>query len=143
MKAVYKQVVSIAEFIDAIRIRIEVFIVEQKCKPGWEPDKEDKESKHFISIVDGKVVSTVRVREVKKGEIKIERMATLKEYRGMKISKGLIEFVLQEIKKQKPKRIWMESQIQAQGFYEQCGFKVNSESYDLHGIQHVHMEHIE
>lgn len=142
MKIIYKEVKSIKEFVDAIRIRVDVFIIEQKCQPGWEPDEEDKISRHFIAVADNKIVSTLRIREVEDG-IKIERMATDKEYRGKNISKGLIEFVLKEIKKLKPKRIWMEAQVQAKEFYEKCGFKTNSESYDLYGIPHINMEYSE
>lgn len=140
MEITYKEVESIKEFIDAIRIRVNVFIIEQKCQPGWEPDEEDKTARHFIVIADGKIVSTLRIREIEEG-IKIERMATDKEYRGKDISKGLIEFVLEEIKKLKPQKIWMEAQVQAKEFYEKCGFKAISEPYDQYGISHLKMEY--
>lgn len=142
MNPTYKEVQSVSEFVDAIRIRVGVFIIEQKCQPGWEPDEEDKKAKHFIAIVDKTIVSTARARETSPHEIKIERMATKKKYRRKGIGKGLIEYIIQEIKKLKPKRIWMESQVQAQGFYEQCGFKVTSKPYDFYntGIKHVAMD---
>lgn len=140
MEIIYKEIESINEFIDAIRIRVDVFIIEQKSKPGWEPDEEDKTARHFIALTDGKIVSTLRIREVD-GGVKIERMATKKEYRGKGISKGLLEFVLKEIKKIKPKKIWMEAQVQAKEFYEKCGFKAVSESYNLYGIPHLKMEY--
>lgn len=143
MKITFKEVDSISEFIEAIRIRVDVFIIEQKCQPGWEPDELDKEAEHFIASVDGKIVSTLRIRKTSPGEIKIERMATKKEYRGKEISKGLLIFVLRKIKKSKPKKIWMEAQVQAQKFYESFGFKVTSKPYDLWntGILHVEMEY--
>lgn len=140
MEIIYKEVKSISEFIDAIRIRVDVFIIEQKSKPGWEPDEEDKIARHFIALADGKIVSTLRIREVDNG-VKIERMVAKKEYRGKGISKGLIEFVLKEIKKLKSKKIWMEAQVQAKEFYEKCGFKAVSEPYDLYGIPHLKMEY--
>lgn len=140
MRIIYKEVTSISEFIDAIRIRVDVFIIEQQCQPGWEPDEEDKTARHFVAIANRKIVSTLRIMEEENG-IRIERMATKKEYRGKDISKGLIEFVLQEIKKLKPKRIWMEAQVQAQEFYEKCGFKTISEPYDLYSILHIKMEY--
>jgi len=34
MKIMYKKVETINEFIDAIRIRVDVFILEQKCPPA-------------------------------------------------------------------------------------------------------------
>lgn len=139
MKITYKEVSSISEFIDVIRIRVDVFIIEQKCQPGWEPDEEDKTARHFVALSYGRIVSTLRIR-VKDEGIKIERMATRKEFRGMDISKGLIEFVLKEIRTLKPKKIWMEAQVQAQEFYEKCGFTAVSEPYDLYGIPHLNME---
>lgn len=144
MQVIYKEVQSINDFIDAIRIRADVFIVEQKCQPGWEPDDLDKESRHFIAIVDGKIVSTARARKTGPNEIKIERMATKKEFSGKDISKGLVKYHLKELKELNPKRIWMESQLQAKGFYEQVGFKViTKKPYDLWGtgIFHVEMEY--
>lgn len=112
MEVIYKEVGSIKEFIDAIRIRVDVFIIEQKCQPGWEPDEEDRSARHFIAVADSKVVSTLRIREVENG-----------------------------IKKLKPKKIWMEAQIQAKEFYEKCSFKAVSEPYDLYGIPHLKMEY--
>ncbi len=143
MKIFFKEVDSISEFIDAIRIRVDVFIIEQKCQPGWEPDEEDKTSQHFVATIDGKIVSTLRVRRTGPREFKIERMATEKEYRGKEISTGLLRFVIKEINKSKPGRIWMEAQVQAQEFYEKCGFKIISKPYDLWntGISHVTMEY--
>lgn len=135
----YKEVETINEFIDAIRIRADVFIIEQNSKPGWEPDELDKNSRHFIAIVDNKIVSTARVRETSKKEFKIERMATIREHRGKEISKGLVEFIIQKLKKENPKRIWMQSQVQAQKFYEKCGFKTISNPYDLYNIPHIDM----
>lgn len=143
MKITFKEVDSVNEFIDAIRIRVDVFILEQKCQSGWEPDELDKESRHFIAIVDENIVSTLRIRKTAPDEIKIERMATKKEYRGKEISKGLLGFVLKQIKKTNPKRVWMEAQVQAQKFYESFGFQAISKPYDLWntGILHVKMEY--
>ena len=53
METKYKEIETVNEFIDAIRIRYEVFVNEQKFAPGWEPDEDDKEARHFIALVDG------------------------------------------------------------------------------------------
>ncbi len=136
----YKEAKTIPEFIDACRIRTEVFIKEQGFEPGWEPDDDDKKARYFLAIVAGRAVATARFREMSKGEIKIERMAALKEYRGKGISKGLFEFMMKRIKKLKPKAIWLRSQLHAQAFYEKCGFKAVKAPFDLFGVQHVEME---
>src|SRR3989338_10338853 len=139
-KVEYKEIEKIEEFVDAIRIRVDVFIKEQKCEPGWEPDEDDKKSKHFIATVDNKIVATARVRETGNNEYKIERMATKKEYRKEGIGKGLVEHIIKNLRKLKPKRIWIQSQFQAQKFYEKCGFKIISKSYELYRIKHIDME---
>ena len=141
MNVIYKKVETINEFIDTIRIRVDVFIKEQGFQPGWEPDEDDKKSKHFIAIVDNEIVSTARFREMDKDEIKIERMVTKKEFRSKQIGKGLVEFMLNEIKKTKPKKIWLRSQVQSQPFYEKCNFKATSEPFDMWGIQHIDLEY--
>ena len=140
MTITYKQVKTTTEFIDTIRLRVDVFIKEQQCAPGWEPDEEDKVSKHFIALVDSKIVGTARVRYPDHGEVKIERMAVDKAYRGKDIGEGLLRYVIGQAKKSKPKRTWMQAQTRAQGFYEKCGFHAVSKPYDLYGIEHVDME---
>ena len=141
MSVEYKEVETINEFIDAIRIRVDVFIKEQKCEPGWEPDEGDKNSKQFIALVDKKIVSTLRMRQTGDKEFKIERMATIREFRKKGITIGLVEFVVGSIKNLGPGIIWMQSQVQAQKFYEKCGFAASSKPYNLYGIQHVDMEY--
>lgn len=141
MEVTYKQVETISEFIDAIRLRVNVFIREQGFQPGWEPDEDDKNSKHFIGLLDGNVIATSRFREISNGEIKIERMAIEKDYRGRDIGAGLLKFMLNEIRKLGPKRIWLRSQVRSQAFWEKCGFRVVSEPYEAYGTTHIDMEY--
>ena len=139
MKVKYKKVKTLSEFIDAIRLRVEVFEIEQKCKVGHEPDEHDKIAVHYIAMADDKIVSTARYREPSKRIFKIGRMATKKEYRGRGISIGLLNYIIRDIKKLKPKKIWLQAQVQAQKFYEKNGFKIKSKPYDWDGIPHIDM----
>src|SRR3989338_10512621 len=139
MNARYKETNDIREIIDAIRIRVEVFIKEQGCEPGWEPDEDDKKARQFIALDGKKAIATARVIERRKGEFKIERMAVMKEYRGKGIGNELLKHIVNCLRGLKTKRIWMQSQARARGFYEKSGFRAVSEIYDLHGIQHIDM----
>lgn len=141
MKVLCKEVSSFDEFIDAIRIRVDVFIKEQGFEPGWEPDEEDKTAKQYIAYAGKEIVATARVRETKEGEFKIERMAIKKEYRGKGIGEGLVDHIINELKKTKPKRIWLQSQEKVKGFYEKVGFKTISEPIDRWGVFHIDMEY--
>ena len=140
METAYKEVKSIPEFVDAIRLRVEVFIIEQGYPSNLEPDEQDRVSRHFIAICDGKVVSTARVLETAAGEFRIGRMATKKEFRGRGIGKGLLAHIVETIRVLKPKRVWLRSQTHAENFYAKCGFKKTTEPFDYEGTPHVDME---
>lgn len=142
MNVIYREAKSINDFIDLIRVRVDVFIVEQKCPAGWEPDELDKKSIHFIAILDHEIVATARLREEPKNTAKIERMAVRKEHRGKGIGSGLTKYVLNQALKKGFKKILIQAQLHAQKMYEKAGFKMTSKPYDLWnlGIAHVDME---
>lgn len=140
MKIAYKKISSLSEFIEAIRIRVDVFIIEQKCRPGWEPDNEDKVADHYVAILNDEIVATARVREINKKEYKIERMAVKKVFRNKGIGKGLVNYVVNEIVKNNHGKIWLQAQVQAQQFYEKCGFRAISEKYDLYNLNIPHVD---
>src|SRR5437867_3129241 len=117
-----KEVETVSEFIDAVRIRVDVFIIEQGCPPGYEPDELDKEANHYIALVDNNVVGTARVRKEPEGAIKIERMVVKKEYRGRGVGEELTNYLIKTTNKIKHTKIWMQAQSQAKGFYEKLGF---------------------
>ena len=141
MAIIFKKVQNISEFSDAIRLRVDVFIIEQKFKPGWEPDEYDRMADHFIAVDAGTIIGTVRVRQLKKGEFKIERMAIAKSYREKNVGRRLLNFALEHVKKQNPKKIWLRSQVQAKEFYEKCGFVAKSKPFDMYGVQHIDLEY--
>lgn len=141
MEITYKTTQTLAEFIHAIKIRVDVFIKEQGFDPGWEPDEDDKTAIHYIAVVDNTVVATARVRETKKSEFKLERMATQKGYRGKGIGTGLLRYIIKQLAKRKPKRIWMQAQCQAQSFYEKFGFVPIAQPINRWGVNHINMEY--
>src|SRR5205814_731773 len=101
---------TINEFIDAIRIRVDVFVIEQQCPPGWDPEELDKVSQQYIALNTNEIVATVRLRENPKGTAKIENMVVKKKHRGRGIGVGLTTYVTKQAKKQGYKKIWMQAQ---------------------------------
>jgi predicted GNAT family N-acyltransferase len=140
VKITYKKISDLSEFVDSIRIRVDVFIIEQQCKPGWEPDEDDKEAIHYAAIIDSEIVATARVREVNNKEYTIERMAMKKAFRNKGIGKGFMDYIIREIKKNKPRKVWIRAQVHAQQFYEKCGFRAVSEKYDLYNLNIPHVD---
>lgn len=144
MEIAYKEIETVKEFIDAIQIRVKVFIIEQKCPPGWKPDEVDKSAQHFVAIVSNKIVATARLIKDSKNIAKIERMAVKKELRGKGIGSGLTKYIVNQAFKKGFKKIWIQAQQHAQKMYETAGFKIISKPYNPWnlGIPHVDMEYI-
>ena len=138
-----EMVSSLDQFIDALRIRVAVFIQEQGFSPGWEPDEVDKTARHYIATSEAATVATARVCCDESAGCKIERMAVLRPYRGMQIGTCLTRFVIADIQKGEPGRIWLNSQCHATSFYERCGFRVASDVHYPCGVRvpHVTMEY--
>ena len=132
---------SQADIIGAIRLRVEVFILEQGFSLDDEIDSQEGIARHFVAVADGKVVATARVRKTGPKELRIERMAVSKTFRGSGVGTSLLRFVLGKLKKENPKRIWLSAELQARKFYEKNGFVAVSEPYDECGIPHIAMEY--
>ncbi len=128
------------ELYEILRVRSEVFVVEQECV-YQDLDGLDYDSIHVFFEQDGKVQACLRVfmREEKEKVVQIGRVLTYKRGVGL----GL-ELLLKGIEVAKThfqaKKLYLEAQVYAIGFYEKGGFKVVSEEFMEDGIPHVCME---
>jgi len=128
------------ELYEILRVRAEVFVVEQECV-YQDLDGLDYDSMHVFLEQDGKVQAYLRVflREEKEKVVQIGRVLTYKRGVGL----GL-ELLLKGIEVAKTffqaKKLYLEAQVYAIGFYEKAGFKVVSEEFLEDGIPHVCME---
>lgn len=121
------------------QIRKEVFIQEQKVPESIELDGFDDLSLHFILYEDHKPVSTLRLRPVG-GDLKVERVATIKEARGKGYATKLMEHIQTNKERFEPTgRLKMHAQLDAKGFYEKLGWQVQSEIFYEAGIAHILM----
>jgi predicted GNAT family N-acyltransferase len=122
----------------ALSIRTRVFVVEQKVDPALEYEFEE-ESHHYLLFLDNKPVVAARWRETDEG-IKLERFATLKEYRN----KGLGACILKEIMNDilpfgTP--VYLHSQLKAVPFYERWGFEKSGGIFWEANIPHYLMHY--
>ncbi len=121
----------------AFSIRREVFVVEQFVDPDLEYDEFEQESMHYLLSDDEIPVATARWRETPNG-IKLERFATLKEYRNRGIGNKILDEVMKDvIDLRKP--IYLNSQVTAIRFYERNGFVKEGEMFEEANIQHYKM----
>jgi len=126
-------------YADALKLRTLVFVEEQKIDARLEIDENEDAASYVVVYADGLPASTGRYRETEKG-IKMERFATLSEYRG----KGLGRIVLNEILKQigsTDRTVYLHSQESAVGFYLKNGFKVIGDPFYEAGIKHYKMQY--
>ena len=128
-----------AELYELLRIRSEVFVVEQNCV-YQDLDNDDQKSIHIWLTEDDKVVALCRVcpASTHMKEVSIGRVITTE--RGKGYGKQIMQIGIESaIRYYNAKQIDIEAQEYAKGFYEQIGFKQSSDSFMLDGIPHIKM----
>lgn len=103
-------------------------------------DGHDGECEHFIARVeDGRGVGTARLRRLKDGHVKVERVAVLPNWRGEGIGEALMTGLEAHARRAGHDRVLLASQIQALGFYERLGYQVEGPMFMDAGIPHRRM----
>lgn len=132
---------SLKDFYEIVKIREEVFIVEQTCV-YQECDGKDQKAFHLVCMEDSKVLAYLRILErgLSFDEISIGRVLVKREYRGRGLAKKLIEKALNFIEDRlNENTIRISAQEYLTEFYGSFGFKPVSDTYLEDGIPHVEM----
>ena len=127
------------ELYELLRIRSEVFVVEQDCV-YQDLDGDDQASVHLWLTEGGKVVALCRVcpAGTHMAEVSIGRVITTVRGKGYG-KRMMLEGIAAARECFCAKRIDIEAQEYARGFYEQVGFRQSSEPFILDGIPHIRM----
>lgn len=132
---------SIDELYELIRLRIEVFVVEQDC-PYQELDSKDQEAIHLFGRRKGELVAYSRLfpKSVVNENSSIGRVIVKESARGKGYGQALLKKAIEylEVELQETK-ILIHAQLYLQDFYESFGFKKVSDIYLLDGINHLDM----
>ena len=137
-KNLFKEL-TVDELYELLRIRSEVFVVEQDCV-YQDMDGDDQKSIHLWLTVADKVVALARVcpAGTHMKEISIGRVITT--IRGKGYGKQIMLHAIDAAKEHfGAKQIDLEAQEYAKGFYESVGFKQSSDTFMLDGIPHIRM----
>ncbi len=133
---------SLMELHDLLRVRLDIFVVEQGC-PYSEIDGKDPECIHVLGTTsDNELIATARIvpAGVIYDEWSIGRVVVKKEYRKFKIGKELMEISIDHcIKEHEAKTIKIAAQEYLKGFYEDLKFEQISGRYMWDGIEHIDM----
>ena len=129
------------ELYEIIKLRIEVFIVDQECIYK-DLDYLDYNCYHHFIEDDSKIVAYLRIlgKGLNFDEISFSRVVTNKLYRGKGFCKKLlfesINFVENNLKES---IIKLRAQVYAKGLYESLGFEEFGEEYLDRDIPHINM----
>ena len=127
------------ELYELLRVRSEVFVVEQNCV-YQDLDGDDQPSIHLWLTVGDKTVAVARVcpAGTHMQQVSIGRVITNERGKGYgkQIMLHAIDAAIEHFG---ATTIDIEAQEYAKGFYESVGFKQSSEPFILDGIPHIKM----
>lgn len=127
------------EIKDAMTVRREVFVKEQNVPLHIELDEHDDHATHFVGYINQQPVSASRLRTIDDYG-KLERICTLKAFRGNGYGHKIIEKMESELKKMNIFTSRLNAQFHAIDFYKNLGYRVISEPFEEANIEHVSME---
>ena len=129
---------TVDELYDILSLRVDVFVVEQKCAYR-ELDDIDKRAMHLFMKEEGKIVSYLRYFKGEGNVIQIGRVVSRIRKHGY--ASAVLAKAIAQIKEMPGiSAIVLEAQVYAVSLYEKAGFVVVSEPFDEDGIMHVRME---
>ena len=132
---------SLQQLHDLLRLRADVFVVEQQCVYP-DVDGRDPEALHLLGLTDaGLLVAYARIiPSPLEKQVRIGRVVVLPSARGL----GLAHRIMQEAgrvieERFRDHRAVLSAQAHLQGLYAAHGFRTVSAVYELDGIPHVDM----
>ena len=127
------------ELYELLRVRSEVFVVEQNCV-YQDQDDDDQQAIHLWLTLGDRIVALARVCPARTHmqEISIGRVITTVRDKGY--GKQIMLHAIDAAKECfGATHIDIEAQEYAKGFYESVGFKQSSDTFMLDGILHIKM----
>ena len=124
----------------AYAIRRRVFIEEQNVPEEIELDADDGDAFHALAILDGVAIGCGRMLEHGDSEVKIGRMAVLREFRKTGVGAHILRFLIDRARARGLRRAILHAQLTAEGFYLKEGFNPVGGVFDEAGIAHRKME---
>ncbi len=131
---------SAADMERAWAIRRRVFIEEQNVPEEIEMDADDSHAFHALAILDGVAIGCGRMLEHGASEVKIGRMAVLREFRNKGVGAQILRFLIEHARTRGSRKAILHAQLTAEGFYLREGFRAVGGVFDEAGIAHRLME---
>ena len=133
---------SVNELYALLRLRSEVFVVEQNCV-FLELDNNDQKAFHTIGFIGDEVVATTRLFNKDMMHVGYEcigRVVISPRHRGLGIGKALMQYSIRECERLFGKApIKIGAQLYLKKFYNEQGFEQSGEVYLEDDIKHIPM----
>ena len=130
------------ELYDILRLRSEVFVVEQNCV-FLDMDNNDQKAYHTMGWLDNVLVATTRLfyeGQMYEGYQSIGRVVGSPRHRGLGIGKSLMQYSIAECERLFGKGpIKIGAQLYLKKFYNELGFEQAGEMYYEDEIEHIPM----
>ncbi|MHC5375477.1 GNAT family N-acetyltransferase [Enterococcus sp. LJL120] len=128
-------------YLDALKIRNEVFMKEQGVPFEREIDKDEALAVHFVMYNDeNQAMATLRLLPISPTTLKLQRMAVSKPYRQLGLGKALIAEAERFSQEQGFKEIELGAQKTAISFYENLGYHSFGEEFIDADMPHLAMK---
>jgi predicted GNAT family N-acyltransferase len=127
----------------AIALRLEVFVDEQRVPPEEEIDEHDRSDPRAVHAVvydDDRVIAAGRFYERDAQTVQIGRMAVRSGARGRGAGRTLLHALMEEARRRGYARASLSAQLHARPFYAKSGFAAFGPVFDDAGIPHQEMQ---
>lgn len=123
----------------ALKLRHDVFCVEQGVPEHEELDGRDRDGIHLVAISGEELVGTCRVLMVG-STAQFSRLAVRPSARRRGIATALLQLADEETRRAGGRRIVLHAQLYARELYERAGYRPRGRVFTEAGIDHIAME---
>jgi predicted GNAT family N-acyltransferase len=127
------------ELAAALKVRHDVFCVEQGVPEREELDGRDHEGVHLVVVEDGDLLATCRLVMVGK-TVQFSRLAVRASARRRGIATALLEEAEAEAHAAGARRLVLHAQTYVRSLYENAGYRTRGNAFREAGIEHIAME---
>lgn len=123
----------------AREIRLKVFVEEEGIDINLEIDGKDSDCYQIVFFCENKAAGTARFSINENNQLKIQRVAVLKDFRGQGVGQKMMEAIEKWGQENNFKEAALSAQKHALGFYEKLGYQKHGGEYLEAGIPHYDM----